>query len=108
MRAADPLKKCPIPMYFSNGGRDPQKSAGIVTTADGLFISQENKMSNITIETSLQEIINNLTNAINDAGKFDNGNASAGTRVRKAAMEATKNLKELRATVTEIKQSRTN
>lgn len=64
-------------------------------------------MSN-SIETELQTIITNLTNAINDATKFDGGNASAGTRVRKAAMEATKSLKDLRSTVTTIKNDRAN
>ena len=58
------------------------------------------------IETELTNIVNTLTTAINDAQKFDGGNASAGTRVRKAAMEATKGLKNLRATVTEVKNSR--
>lgn len=64
-------------------------------------------MSN-SIETELQTIITNLTDAINDATKFDGGNASAGTRVRKAAMEATKSLKDLRSTVTTIKNDRAN
>ena len=65
-------------------------------------------MSNINIENELTEIVNTLTAAIIDASKFDNGNASAGTRVRKAAMEATKSLKNLRSTVTEVKNTRTN
>ena len=64
-------------------------------------------MSN-SIESTLQGIVDNLTAAIADAGKFDGGNASAGTRVRKAAMEATKSLKTLRSTVTEVKNSRSN
>ena len=62
----------------------------------------------MSIENELQTIINNLTTAINDANKFDGGNASAGTRVRKAAMEATKNLKDLRANVTNVKNARAN
>ena len=65
-------------------------------------------MSNINIETELTNIVNTLTAAINDASKFDGGNASAGTRVRKAAMEAAKSLKTLRASVTEVKNARTN
>ena len=69
---------------------------------------KEFAMSNINIETELTEIVNTLTAAINDASKFDSGNASAGTRVRKAAMEATKSLKTLRATVTEVKNNRAN
>ena len=59
-----------------------------------------------SIQNELENIVNTLTAAITDAQKFDGGNASAGTRVRKAAMEATKNLKTLRATVTDIKNSR--
>lgn len=59
----------------------------------------------MSIENELQTIITNLNTALNDATKFDGGNASAGTRVRKAAMEATKSLKNLRATVTNIKNS---
>jgi len=62
----------------------------------------------MSIETELQSIVNTLTTAITDANKFDSGNASAGTRVRKAAMEATKGLKALRTTVTETKNARTN
>ncbi len=64
-------------------------------------------MSNMNnIQTELESIVNTLTAAINDATKFDAGNASAGTRVRKAAMEASKNLKTLRAQVTDIKNTR--
>ena len=59
----------------------------------------------MSIENELQTIITNLNTALTDATKFDGGNASAGTRVRKAAMEATKSLKNLRATVTNIKNS---
>jgi len=62
----------------------------------------------MSIETELQNIVNTLTTAITDANKFDSGNSSAGTRVRKAAMEATKSLKVLRTTVTETKNARTN
>lgn len=71
------------------------------TTIEGVIA-----MSNANITTDLETIVNTLTAAIADANKFDNGNASAGTRVRKAAMEATKSLKNLRATVTEVKNAR--
>ena len=47
----------------------------------------------------LQEILSELSLAVRDAEKFDNGNASAGRRVRKSAMDAIKELKELRAEV---------
>ena len=50
----------------------------------------------------LQEIINALSKAAGDADKFDNkNNASAGRRVRKAAMEAIKDLRSLRKSVIE-------
>ena len=47
----------------------------------------------------LQEILSELSLAVKDAEKFDNGNASAGRRARKSAMEAIKELKVLRAEV---------
>ena len=47
----------------------------------------------------LQKILSELSLAVRDAEKFDNGNASAGRRVRKSAMDAIKELKELRADV---------
>ena len=59
----------------------------------------------MSIETKLQSIVDDLTTAVADANKFDRGNASAGTRVRKAAMAATKGLKAVRTEVQEIKNS---
>ena len=47
----------------------------------------------------LQKILSELSLAVRDAEKFDNGTASAGRRVRKSAMDAIKELKELRASV---------
>ena len=47
----------------------------------------------------LQKILSELSLAVRDAEKFDSGNASAGRRVRKSAMDAIKELKELRASV---------
>jgi len=47
----------------------------------------------------LQEILSELSLAVRDAEKFDNGNASAGRRVRKSAMQAIKELKDLRSDV---------
>ena len=60
----------------------------------------------MSIQSDLQAIVDTLNDALGDAGKFDGGNASAGTRVRKAAMAATKGLKALRNSVTEVKNSR--
>lgn len=49
----------------------------------------------------LKEILKTLAEAQEDAEKCESGNASAGRRVRKMCMEATKELKELRALVLE-------
>lgn len=59
----------------------------------------------MTIENNLQSIVDNLNIAVGDAGKFDRGNSAAGTRVRKAAMLATKGLKELRTSVQDLKNT---
>lgn len=59
----------------------------------------------MSIETKLQSIVDELIIAVGDASKFDGGNASAGTRVRKAAMAATKGLKAVRTEVQGIKNS---
>ncbi|RXM22030.1 histone H1, partial [Citrobacter sp. AAK_AS5] len=48
----------------------------------------------------LTSIADELANAINDAQKFDKGNDTAGTRVRKAAQEAKSRLQGLRNMVT--------
>ena len=47
----------------------------------------------------LQKALSELSLAVRDAEKFDNGNASAGRRVRRSAMDAIKELKALRADV---------
>tara|TARA_B100000287_G_C20328989_1_gene660929 strand:+ start:81 stop:278 length:198 start_codon:yes stop_codon:yes gene_type:complete len=48
----------------------------------------------------LQKIISDLSKAAGDADKFDNkDNASAGRRVRKASMQAIKDLRDLRKQV---------
>ena len=49
----------------------------------------------------LQQILSELSLAVRDAEKFDKGNASAGRRVRKSAMNAMKQLKEMRSHVME-------
>lgn len=48
------------------------------------------------ITEKLIEIVEELKHAEDDAQKCQDGNASAGRRVRKAAMVAIKDLKELR------------
>ena len=55
---------------------------------------------------SLQEIIDLLESAKADADKFDLGNSTAGTRLRKTAMEAKKRLDALRKSVQETKKAR--
>jgi hypothetical protein len=59
----------------------------------------------MSIEAKMQSITDDLTAAVADAGKFDRGNSAAGTRVRKAAMAATKALKAIRTEVQDIKNS---
>lgn len=60
----------------------------------------------MSIAENLQSIIDTLTAAQADAEKFDNGNASAGTRVRKAAQEGKKALHALRGEVQQVKHAR--
>ena len=58
------------------------------------------------ITKKLAEITTLLCSSQSDAEKFDKGNSSAGTRVRKAAQMAAKALKELRKIVSEVKAER--
>ena len=52
-----------------------------------------------------EKIIKDLMLAADDAEKCEKGNASAGRRLRKVALDATKALKELRSEIMEsIKQ----
>ena len=58
------------------------------------------------IKEKLQEIIGLLSESDKDTQKFDRGNATAGTRVRKQAMEAIKLLKDMRAEIIEVRNAR--
>lgn len=58
------------------------------------------------INDKLEEIMELLTESAKDIQKFDRGNATAGTRVRKQAMEAIKLLKEMRAEIIEVRNDR--
>ena len=58
------------------------------------------------IKDKLEEIIELLSDADRDTQKFDRGNATAGTRVRKQAMEAIKLLKDMRSEIIEIRNDR--
>ena len=53
----------------------------------------------MSIEAQMSSICEALSTAVSDAAKFDSGNAAAGTRVRKAAMQAIKDLKAARIAV---------
>lgn len=59
------------------------------------------------IAKELTSIADELGDAIKDAQKFDAGNDTAGTRVRKAAQEARARLFGLRNMVTEVREERT-
>ena len=59
-----------------------------------------------TAVDKLNELMDTLAGARKDAEKFDKGNARAGVRLRKAAIEAAKELKSLRAEVQNIKGQR--
>ena len=61
-----------------------------------------------TVTELINELIETLNGAVEDAGKFDSGNQSAGTRVRKALQLTINGSKELRKTVQEIKNSKKN
>jgi len=56
----------------------------------------------ISIET-MQET---LTNVLSDVEKFNNGNMSAGTRIRKAMQEMKNQAQDLRKNVQEIKNNK--
>jgi len=58
------------------------------------------------IKERLQEIIELLDQTDRDTQKFDRGNATAGTRVRKQAMEAIRLLKDMRSEIIEIRNGR--
>jgi hypothetical protein len=58
------------------------------------------------IKEKLQEIIELLDQTDRDTQKFDRGNATAGTRVRKQAMEAIRLLKDMRSEIIEIRNDR--
>jgi hypothetical protein len=60
------------------------------------------------IKERLEEIIELLHSTGKDTEKFDRGNATAGTRVRKSAMEVIKLLKEMRSEIIDIRNERKN
>mgnify|MGYP003627377780 CR=1 FL=1 len=60
------------------------------------------------IRERLEEIIELLHSSARDTEKFDRGNSTAGTRVRKEAMEAIKLLKEMRSEIINTRNERKN
>tara|TARA_B100001029_G_C14697100_1_gene252872 strand:- start:64 stop:246 length:183 start_codon:yes stop_codon:yes gene_type:complete len=60
----------------------------------------------MSVKNMIQEMINELTETLDDAEKHDYGNGAAGTRVRKV-MQSCKNLaQDIRIKVQEDKNSR--
>jgi hypothetical protein len=60
----------------------------------------------MSIADQMQKIRDTLDVAQEDAEKFDKGNNAAGTRVRKAALEAKKGLDAIRKDVSAAKNAR--
>lgn len=54
----------------------------------------------------LTSLLSDLQSALRDAEKFEAGNASAGTRLRKQAQAAVKGLKEVRKAVSDLRTER--
>jgi hypothetical protein len=59
----------------------------------------------MSVKVSLEQVVQQLTEALADAEKTDAGNKAAGTRVRKAAQGAANALKELRKQVLETRNA---
>ena len=63
-------------------------------------------MSDKSVKDNVQELVNTLTEALDDATKFsDKGNKAAGTRVRKALLDVSKACKDIRQQVTNEKNA---
>lgn len=58
------------------------------------------------LSSKLEQVIEKLVKAKEDALKFSKGNNVAGTRLRKAALTSINSLKELRKEVIAIRESR--
>jgi hypothetical protein len=59
----------------------------------------------MSVKVSLEQVVQQLSEALADAEKTDAGNKAAGTRVRKAAQGAANALKELRKQVLETRNA---
>ena len=60
----------------------------------------------MSVEAMVQSMIDDLTEAMADAGKHDGGNSAAGTRVRKAMQSAKAAAQAIRLKVQSDKNSR--
>ena len=58
------------------------------------------------LENRLLELMEQVKLILRDAEKFDKGNSSAGVRVRKDLMSATKEIKEIRQLILDAKKNR--
>lgn len=58
-----------------------------------------------SIETMINEMLNLLEDSLDDAKKFDNGNKTAGTRIRKIMQEMKVSAQKVRETISEIKNA---
>lgn len=56
----------------------------------------------------IEELAKKILLVVRDAEKFDRGNASAGTRARKDLMNLTKEIKEVRQYVLDVRKARTS
>ena len=60
----------------------------------------------MSMSTSVNDLIENLSQAVADASKHDSGNNAAGTRLRKTLQEAVNTCKALRKQVQEERNAR--
>ena len=60
------------------------------------------------LENRLIELMEQIKLILRDAEKFDKGNSSAGVRVRKDLMAATKEIKEIRQLILDTKKNRSD
>jgi hypothetical protein len=63
-------------------------------------------MTMFSLLDKMQKLAISIEESHDDAEKFDNGNASAGTRVRKKLLEVKKECDALRKTIQKVKNKR--
>jgi len=62
----------------------------------------------MSVKSTVEQAVQQLTEALSDAEKTDLGNKAAGTRVRKTAQEVGNLLKELRKQVLVVRSNKEN